>query len=262
MNVPQLKLTIARWVKGAMPTILLDNGGTFTAGTIVITINGTAVTQAFSSNKNTTLTALAAKIALNVPNVLSCTYDATMHKITIESTQATTFTVVYTLTGVTGTITYTTVYTVFMWERQNAPRPAVPYITGRISGITAIGHDYVSGATADVVTITGNREPLLMLQAFGEGAEQMLSDLRASLEKPTVQTYLRSGGLAFVEDNGGVQNISALMDTQDEARASLDIRFRTHDQITDKPGQIENVFVNEEIFGPDAITITIDTITI
>jgi len=261
MNISTLKLTVARWIKGALPVVLTDNGGTFTAGSITVTINGTAVSQTYSTSKDVTLAALAAKIQAQVADVFTCVYNATAHTITIQSLYATSFTVVYNLTGVTGTLTFTTSTTTFIWMDQDCPRPALPYLSGKITALPGIGQDYMGPPSDDVITITGNREVMVALQAYGSTGFQLLCDLKASLSKPTVQSYLRSGGLFVVEDHD-VQDISALFDTVFENRASLDIRFRTSEQVTDKPGQIECVIATAELFDLDSSTITIDTITI
>jgi hypothetical protein len=169
--------------------------------------------------------------------------------------------VVYNLTGLTGTITFTTSTATFIWMDQNCPRPQLPYLAGKITALPGIGQDFMGSPSSDVITITGNREVMLALQSYGTTGFQMLCDLKAALSKPTVQSYLRSGGLVVVEDHD-VQDISALFDTVFENRASLDIRFRTSESSTDKPGQITHVELTEQLFDVDLSTISLDTITI
>ena len=62
--------------------IITDNAGTLTAGTQTITVNGTTYTQTFSSDKDTTLDALADKVAEDA-SVDTCVYSSGSHTITI-----------------------------------------------------------------------------------------------------------------------------------------------------------------------------------
>jgi Protein of unknown function (DUF3383) len=84
--------------------VLTDNAGTFTAGSIAITVNGTVVTQAFSTDKNTTLTSLAAAIAA-LSSVNTATYSSGDHTITIVPESGVLLAVSVDTTLVTGTMT-------------------------------------------------------------------------------------------------------------------------------------------------------------
>ena len=84
--------------------VITDDGGTFTAGNIVTTVNGTAITTAFGTDKNTTMTAHAAAIAAGVSAVSSCAYSAGAHTITIQ-TRNTSLVVSCNVSGITGTMT-------------------------------------------------------------------------------------------------------------------------------------------------------------
>lgn len=86
------------------PKIVTDNAGTYTEGSIVATINGTVVTQTYSTDKNGTLTALAAAIAA-LPTVATCTYDSGAHTITITPEANTPLSVSVSVAGITGTMT-------------------------------------------------------------------------------------------------------------------------------------------------------------
>ena len=94
------------WLNGVSVVVITDNAGTWTAGSVVVTINGTAYTQAWSVDKNTSMTALAVQIATNT-TVASATYSATTHKITITGNAGYSLAVSAVTTGVTGTMTLT-----------------------------------------------------------------------------------------------------------------------------------------------------------
>jgi hypothetical protein len=84
--------------------IITDNAGTYTAGSIISTINGTAYTQTYDTDKNTTLTALAAQVAAHA-DVDSATYSSTAHTITLKANPGSSLYVATTLTSITGTMT-------------------------------------------------------------------------------------------------------------------------------------------------------------
>lgn len=62
--------------------VLTDDAGTFTAGSIVVTVNGHEITQAFSTSKDDTLTALAAQIQA-LDEITTAAYSSGAHTITI-----------------------------------------------------------------------------------------------------------------------------------------------------------------------------------
>lgn len=100
--------------------VITDSGGTFTAGSIVTTItlgylkNGEVdassltpivVTTAFTTNKNTTLTAHAAAIKAAIDDCYSCVYDSTGHTITYIGDCYDVISSVTSVTGITGDMT-------------------------------------------------------------------------------------------------------------------------------------------------------------
>lgn len=89
--------------------VITDDAGTYTAGSISVTINGTVVTQTYSVDKNTTLTALAAAILAAAPaGIRSAAYVAGSHTITLISSNQT-LVVTVDVSGITGTMTISSV---------------------------------------------------------------------------------------------------------------------------------------------------------
>lgn len=82
--------------------------GTFSAGTIKGYVNGTEYSQNFSTDLDTTITALAAKMAVNA-DVLSCVYTADTNTLVTTPKTNKVIGVVFDITGVTGTLSYTSV---------------------------------------------------------------------------------------------------------------------------------------------------------
>jgi hypothetical protein len=88
-----------------LQAVILDDAGTFTAGSIVTTVNGTVITTAWATNKDTTMAAHAAAILAGVADALSCAYSSGSHTITLVMKNTHLATVVTSVAGITGTMT-------------------------------------------------------------------------------------------------------------------------------------------------------------
>lgn len=83
---------------------LTDSAGTYTAGSIKVTVNGTLLTQAFTVDKDTTLTALAVQIAAHA-DVATAIYSSGAHTIVITPDTGKLLAIVSDLASITGTMT-------------------------------------------------------------------------------------------------------------------------------------------------------------
>ena len=88
--------------------VILDDAGTFTAGDIVATVNGTDVTESFDTSKDVTMTALAASIQA-LATVLTATYSSVAHTITVVAANDVELTITMDVTGITGNMTITSI---------------------------------------------------------------------------------------------------------------------------------------------------------
>ncbi len=134
-----------------------------------------------------------------------------------------------------------------MWAEQNAPRPGdgvditKSHITLRLGAGARVGQDFVDTPNVSgIANVIGNRDLTLSVQAFGPGARQELEDIRSSLSRPTIQDLLRAGDIVY-RDAFPVQNVAALLESSYEERASLDVLFGTHEELTDDLGYIDTV---------------------
>lgn len=127
------------------------------------------------------------------------------------------------------------------WSEESAPAPDEYHLMLRITGVPKVAQD---GTTFDtetgVLTITGNREFTLELQAYGAGAFALLTAIDSAVEKPSVLAGLREDGIVYV-DSEPVQNLTYLIETRYRERAALDIRFRTAETQTDDVGYFDHV---------------------
>jgi len=145
-----------------------------------------------------------------------------------------------------------------IWADQNAPRPAMPYLTLRITPSSPIGQDYQYSPKPDGTgKVTGNREFTLMIQHFGAGGYDAMEALGSSLERFTIQQMLNAGSLAYVQVLPTL-DISMLVDTRFEERYSKDVIFRTHVDHSDIPGFINRVIIDGEIQAQTVIERTVD----
>jgi hypothetical protein len=86
--------------------VLTDDDGTYTAGDSKVMVNGDLITQSFSVDKDTTLTALAAQIQAHAA-VATAVYSSVTHTITITPNTDYLLSIDFDLSGITGTMTWT-----------------------------------------------------------------------------------------------------------------------------------------------------------
>lgn len=138
----------------------------------------------------------------------------------------------------------------------NAPRPVIDYVTIYVSTVSQIGWDYVRPplTTAGISEQVGDREFTCQIQAYGGNPLNVLNNLRTSLQKQSVLDTLRANGIVFA-DWYPVNDITELVDTRFEQRASLDILFRIADIYDETSGVISTVSLEEVFKEPDGTTI-------
>jgi len=142
--------------------------------------------------------------------------------------------------------------TPIIWYHVNAPRPVVPYVALHLSTINSVHVDYVDGKG----NLTGNRDFTLLCQGIGKYSMDYLETMKTSLEKPAIQEFLRSKGVAFVE-RLALSCISEVVDSRWEERNILDLKFRFAQLDTDDSGMIEHVNGRGTLKDVDLSTITV-----
>lgn len=147
-----------------------------------------------------------------------------------------------------------------IWADQNAPRPALPYWTLRLSSRRSIGwDDYGQGVdTLGTETIGGVREETLEVQCLGADAFDKVCAVRDALAKRTVQAAWYATGLAIF-DRGNVLNVPYKMDNEQlEPRGVMDLILRYAVITTDVVGAIETVNTTGEYAQPGTGTFLAD----
>ncbi len=142
----------------------------------------------------------------------------------------------------------------------NSPRPTVDYVSLYISTITQIGWDWTQDPLNDsgITNMVGDREFTL---AYGGDPMTVLQNLRTSLQKQSVLDSLRVNGIVLV-NWFAINDITDLVDSRYEQRASMDILFRIADVYIDNLGVIDNVVLQEIYKNPSGTTVYNETFTI
>lgn len=145
----------------------------------------------------------------------------------------------------------------------NSPRPTVDYLSLYISSVTQIGWDYTQDPLDDsgIAQMVGDREFTLQCQAYGGDPLTVMENLRTSLQKQTVLDTLRLVGIVFV-NWFPINDVTELVDSRFEQRASMDILFRIANVYTDNLGVIDTVVLEEIFKNPSGTVIYDETFTI
>lgn len=148
-----------------------------------------------------------------------------------------------------------------VFSEQSNVKLDAPFITLKvISGPKRMGStddlEYVSG---DDFKIIGRREMTISVQAFGCEAFDILSNLSTSFSEPDVQGFFQSKNIGIV-DEGSPNDLTNLLDTDFQGRASMDIRFYVLDVKQVKVGTIRKTNVTGEIDTLDSIIETDQTV--
>lgn len=148
-----------------------------------------------------------------------------------------------------------------VWAEQltgvGAPRPPVPFLTLKlIAGPTAVGQDELRyrpesapAAGDDGYNLDGIDRGTISIQSFGSGGSDALQKLMRVLDNPILAGQLKQLADIAITDRGGVQNITALMDTGYESRHALDVQFTSSSSIDSGIEPIESAEVSGSIEG-------------
>lgn len=131
-----------------------------------------------------------------------------------------------------------------IWADQNAPRPASPYTTIKIASLRQVNHDhYGEPNNSGIQTVKGDREFTLSIQSYGREGVTFLNDVAGKLKLTTNQDKFMAKKITCF-NIGQVADVSAVIGSVIEKRASLDIFCRIKSSLTDNVGLIETVTAN------------------
>lgn len=145
---------------------------------------------------------------------------------------------------------------------QNAPRPALPYTTLKLSGFRRVNKDhYGDPNNSGIQTVKGDREFTVNIQHYGtQDAESLLNDVAGKLQLTTnIDKFMAKKISCF--NTGVVNDLSTVINnTMIESRASLDIFCRVKSNMTDNVGIIDtvNIEASDNSLPGDYTIIAID----
>lgn len=145
-----------------------------------------------------------------------------------------------------------------IWANPDGPRPALPFIVlDVVSGPTGIGAAEERYKSEDTYTYGFRKRGTLNVQVHADDALVRAGAIESALELPSRQGTLQAAGIA-VWGSDGPRDITQLMDTAFEPRASLDLFLSWPEPADDAPGEIRTVHATGTI---DSLTVdqTIDS---
>ncbi|HXK36155.1 MAG TPA: hypothetical protein VJ553_01065 [Candidatus Paceibacterota bacterium] len=149
-----------------------------------------------------------------------------------------------------------------IFDSQGKPRPERPYADISIDSIASIGPDERRPIDDDGDRrITGTRIARVMVQTYGTDALQLAETIRSSLMLKAVLSALRIAGLVFLATEN-VQDITALLDTDYEERAAVEVRFAFVSDQTENVGWIETVEGEYSYEKPDGTVVLEDDFSV
>lgn len=125
---------------------------------------------------------------------------------------------------------------------QNGGLPDRTFVTAKITTDAREGQPFVGKIDDEgVIKVQQGAILTLTMQVFGPGALEIAQAIRNSTGKPSVQAFLRANGLCYVRTLSGPTDITTIVGTSFEERASIDVQLRTNMVVLDNVGFIERV---------------------
>jgi hypothetical protein len=142
---------------------------------------------------------------------------------------------------------------VIIWGDQNASTPEGDYIRLKITNFSKIGfEDWVGKPDETGIAPTqGDREFILSIQSISANSVEILASLIEKLGETEGLEQLSANKLAYVGEEGQINDITTKIGDRFEHRAVVDIRFRISKNYTadlgSNTGYIESVEVKSKV---------------
>ncbi len=134
-----------------------------------------------------------------------------------------------------------------IYADQSSPRPNYPYAVLRLESIVKVGWDELRSLDdQNIATYGGQRRGSVSIDYFGNNPVQEMTKAANSLEKQSILDLFSSGGIAIQEKNE-VLNLTRILETDFEPRASFDFFIGFADNYEDDLGIIESVEIAGEM---------------
>ena len=138
-----------------------------------------------------------------------------------------------------------------IWDKQNAPKPANPYIALNLSPERDVGNEIRRRKDGTgVLDVIGRRESTLSVNGYGNGSIGKINALWLALNRPTIVDRCLAKRVAFIRAETPL-DLTELIDGRSwEERANLDLIVGYSIATTDDPGYITTVDVPGEFSEP------------
>jgi hypothetical protein len=117
-----------------------------------------------------------------------------------------------------------------VWANQSGVKVDLPFIMMNKNTLINLGHGYISPIYLDdddngFQSIVDFCELTINFQSFGSNSQGELHKIKTLSSNHISQDELLKKGISLVNDTG-IQNLTGLLDTQYQERASMDLVFR------------------------------------
>lgn len=266
MNEGVIKSVLRQWLEktlGEPQVFKITFDDDFVLGNLIdADFDGEAIDQVgFDTDQATTMALLAEairktakvfKATITGPREITCVGAVNGDEITVTGP-----TVTGGLTQATATVEILTeaAAVTVIYADQAAPRPNYPYAVLRLESIVKVGWDELRSLdNNNVATYGGQRRGTVSVDYFGADPVQELSKATNALERQTILDLFADNGIAIQEKNE-VLNLTRVLETEFEQRASFDFFIGFADNYEDDLGIIESVEVEGEMNeGSETVT--------
>jgi len=257
MNEGAIKSTIRTWLEislGEPQIIQIDFDIDFVTGNQIDGTMGQAFNAVFfDTDQTTTIDALAQEIQKLAPifkavvtgsRQIVCTVAGNGLSLGLQNILVTggASQAVATFTVIQDPVAVSVIY-----ADQSSPRPNYPYAVLRLESIVKVGWDELRSLDdQNIATYGGQRRGSVSIDYFGNNPVQEMTKAANSLEKQSILDLFSSGGIAIQEKNE-VLNLTRILETDFEPRASFDFFIGFADNYEDDLGIIESVEIAGEM---------------
>ncbi len=134
-----------------------------------------------------------------------------------------------------------------IFARQNSPRPQKPYATIQLQSLSMMGQDELRSIDdSGIATIGGQRKMTIDLNIYGPDALGLMHQAQSSLSKQSVLDAFYESEIA-IWNVGDAKDLTALLETNWEERAQMDVFIGFANNINDDLGIIEKVDLSGQI---------------
>ena len=128
-----------------------------------------------------------------------------------------------------------------VWTKQKAPAPTSAYLALNFTVLAVSeGDGFERIQSGSVRTLIQRRQATLNIQAFGDGAVDRLWSIKDSIYLESSLEVIKDSNLSIIRDEN-VADLSLLLDTQIQERASMDLIIGYTKTVADGTNWIEVV---------------------